>query len=268
MNRFIASFKNTPATILSLFPGAGLLDYAFQQEGFCVLRGPEILLGQDIRDFHPTQQFDGIIGGPPCQGFSSLKHRYKNSDDATIEGIAMIREFARCVVEAQPLWWLMENVPAVPSLKIEGYSWQRIDLTAVECGMDQYRLRHFQFGHAYGGILSITDRDTTRQATQATAVSDNRPLSELCHLQGLPRDFSMPAMRLEYVKKMVVNGVPIPMGRAIAKGIKNLLRSDARVCACTCGRVLTGNAGQRLATAACRKKMQMRSQGDNVIHYP
>jgi len=27
--------------VLSLFPGIGLLDMAFEQEGFCIVRGPE-----------------------------------------------------------------------------------------------------------------------------------------------------------------------------------------------------------------------------------
>lgn len=31
--------------ILSLFPGIGLLDMAFEEEGFCVVRGPDLLWG-------------------------------------------------------------------------------------------------------------------------------------------------------------------------------------------------------------------------------
>ena len=38
--------------VLSLFPGAGLLDRGFEQAGFCVVRGPDILFGQRIEDFH------------------------------------------------------------------------------------------------------------------------------------------------------------------------------------------------------------------------
>ena len=59
--------------VLSLFPGIGLLDHAFELEGFCVVRGPDVLWGGDIREFHPLcGRFDGVIGGPPCQCFSSL----------------------------------------------------------------------------------------------------------------------------------------------------------------------------------------------------
>jgi DNA (cytosine-5)-methyltransferase 1 len=28
--------------VLSLFPGIGLLDMAFEEEGFCVVRGPDL----------------------------------------------------------------------------------------------------------------------------------------------------------------------------------------------------------------------------------
>ncbi len=59
--------------VLSLFPGIGLLDMAFEQEGYCVVRGPDVLWGGDIRNFHPPAGvFEGVIGGPPCQAHSSF----------------------------------------------------------------------------------------------------------------------------------------------------------------------------------------------------
>ena len=61
--------------VLSLFPGIGLLDSAFEDTGFCVLRGPDVIRGGDVRLFHPPAGvFAGVIGGPPCQSFSSLAH--------------------------------------------------------------------------------------------------------------------------------------------------------------------------------------------------
>jgi hypothetical protein len=42
-----------PELVLSLFPGIGLLDRAFEEAGFCVVRGPDLLWGGDVRVFHP-----------------------------------------------------------------------------------------------------------------------------------------------------------------------------------------------------------------------
>jgi DNA (cytosine-5)-methyltransferase 1 len=63
--------------VLSLFPGIGLLDMAFELEGFCVVRGPDLCCGggRDIKNFHPPAgRFDGVIGGaalPGVLGFAS-----------------------------------------------------------------------------------------------------------------------------------------------------------------------------------------------------
>lgn len=34
--------------VLSLFPGIGLLDLAFEEQGYCVVRGPDLLWGGNI----------------------------------------------------------------------------------------------------------------------------------------------------------------------------------------------------------------------------
>src|SRR3954466_16146717 len=98
--------------VLSLFPGIGLLDMAFELEGFCVVRGPDVLWGGDVRRFSPPAgRFDGVIGGPPCQIFSALRHL--NPLAGQKHG-NLIPEFERVVEEAGPAWFLMENVPDAP----------------------------------------------------------------------------------------------------------------------------------------------------------
>ena len=99
--------------VLSLFPGIGLLDRAFEEQGFCVVRGPDLLWGGDVKEFHPPAgRFEGVIGGPPCQAHSKLVHMVRANGYVVKEDL--IPEFARCVVEARPDWYLMENVPAAP----------------------------------------------------------------------------------------------------------------------------------------------------------
>lgn len=119
-----------PELVLSLFPGIDLLGRGFQAEGFCVVRGPDTLLDDRIEDFVGVAgKFDGVIGGPPCQNYSLLnRHR----DEA--EGDRLVRHFLRVVSECQPEWWLMENVPNVPDVRLAGYQVQRLDITDRECG--------------------------------------------------------------------------------------------------------------------------------------
>src|SRR6476661_885323 len=95
--------------VLSLFPGIGLLDMAFEEAGFCVVRGPDLLWGGDVRRFHPPAgKFDGVIGGPPCQIFSRLRHLNPNAGKRHGN---MIPEYERCASCALPRWFVMENVP-------------------------------------------------------------------------------------------------------------------------------------------------------------
>src|SRR5512137_1735616 len=132
--------------ILSLFLGIGLLDMAFEDEGFCVVRGPDQLWGGDIKTFHPPSgKFDGIIGGPPCQCFSRLRYLVEANGNI-IKSENLIPEFERIIDEAQPTWFLMENVRDAPLPKIEGYQIHAFLLDNRQCGGEQSRLRRISFG--------------------------------------------------------------------------------------------------------------------------
>lgn len=132
--------------VLSLFPGIGLLDRAFEEAGYCVVRGPDPLWGGDIRGFHPPPGvFWGVIGGPPCQEFSKLANLVRAQGHKPRFG-NLIPEFERCVDEAQPGWFLMENVPDAPVPKVEGYGVHSQKLNNRWLGAEQHRLRVFSFG--------------------------------------------------------------------------------------------------------------------------
>jgi site-specific DNA-cytosine methylase len=138
--------------MLSLFPGIGLLDMAFEEEGFVVVRGPDVLWGGDIRRFHPPAgKFDGVIGGPPCQSFSSLVHLVRANGHEPKFG-NLIPEFERCVLAAAPDWFVMENVPKAPEPVIAGYGIRSflLDNSGLAgeggFGLEQKRVRRFTFG--------------------------------------------------------------------------------------------------------------------------
>lgn len=243
--------------VLSLFPGIDLLGRAFEEECWCVVRGPDLLWGQRIEDFHAVAgAFDGVIGGPPCQDFSKARR-----SPPTGKGVAAIEEYRRVVTEARPVWWLMENVTGVPSLWVDGYHTQRFNLSARECGSPQNRLRCFQFGSRDGKPLIVRRLDTDEAATDRCCVAregemvNRREFPDFCALQGLPRDFALPGWSIAARYRAVGNGVPLPMGRVVARAIASWpFDPCVRLCVCQCGRPVDGR--QVHATPACRKRME------------
>lgn len=251
--------------ILSIFPGIDLLGRAFEEKGFCLVRGPDPLWGGDIRNFNPPAGiFWGIIGGPPCQDFSALRR-----DEPTGYGEEMLKEFIRTVTAADPEWWLMENVARVPDCDIPGWSQQRFDINQGWYS-DQTRLRHIQFGSKSGRLLDVTRRRVTGSQGAALA-SDDRPFRELCRLQGLPDDFDLPPFLSIQKKRAVGNGVPLEMGLALAQAVIDVYAGPVPVqldfwdqphkpnaCDCGCGRTVTGKADYY--DYSCRKRAQRRRE--------
>lgn len=236
--------------VLSLFPGIGLLDMAFEEEGFCVVRGPDLLWGGDIKRFNPPAgRFNGVIGGPPCKAHSPLANvvRAVHGPESVAEDL--IPEFERVVAAVSPEWFVMENVERAPMPDIPGYIVRDEIVNARWLGMEQNRERRFSFGSRDGRRLRIAT-EALEPATFEPAVTTNsggrravikfdangrvrgkqgsadhhrlrgRSIERMCELQGLPRDFLAHAPFTKQGKEIVVgNGVPIAMGRAIARAV-------------------------------------------------
>jgi DNA (cytosine-5)-methyltransferase 1 len=176
----------------------------------------------------------------------------------------MIKEFARVVTEAQPLWWLLENVPGVPDVTIGSYVTQRFNMFAADFGCRQSRNRSFQFGSLDGVPLIILRRTVSRfdrlQKTVTTKETAGN-FADICELQGLPRSFDLPGLSRTGKTRAVANGVPVPMAFAVAAAIRDRKITDLRLCACGCGRVLDGLRRQVTATSACRKRIERTRKG-------
>ena len=240
--------------VLSLFPGLGLLDRAFEEEGFCVVRGPDLLWGGDIRTFHPPAgKFDGVIGGPPCQLFSPLKRLNPN---AGLKHGDQIPEFGRCISEARPLWFVMENSPLAYAPDLPGYVTTKHVLNNRWLGEVQERTRAFWFATQGGSTLRIEGFAALEALDYEPAVTgsarrvmirlngsgrpkrgtkdgkrlgpgwgNRRPLEEMLRLQGFAPDaLADHPFRTEAAQQMVGNGVPLPMGRAIARAVKDAIK--------------------------------------------
>ena len=247
--------------ILSLFCGIDLLGQGFQEQGFCVVQAGDIILGKDIRNFHGIpSRFDGIIGGSPCQDFSRARRT-----PPTGYGLQMLEEFKRVVTECQPEWFLLENVPNVPSIQLDTYHMQRFYLNANECGSTQNRHRFFQFGSKSGIVLNIARHPKPPISSPCAMASEGnkttrRTWKDFCELQGITEPFDLPDLTKLGAYKVVGNAVNLHVSRtiaaAIAKAIANpVYMKDVKLCACGCGRLLTPR--QKTATDACRKRLSV-----------
>lgn len=244
--------------VLSLFPGLGLLDRGFEQEGFCVVRGPDILWGSDVHNFHPPAgKFEGVIGGPPCQIFSQLRHIQPL---AGLKHGNLIPEFERVVSEARPDWFVMENVPAAPTPAIDGYVVHSQVFDNRWLGEAQQRRRRISFGNRtslrslvleeaifesfqysqsvngsarlvnvkVGGSGKIKRTFTADGKRHGPGIGRLTAVADMLELQGAPRDMLDESPFTEGAKRqMIGNGVPIPMACAIARAVRRAVYEHA-----------------------------------------
>jgi len=110
----------SPFTVVDLFCGAGGMSLGFRRAGFRSVRaidswtsavetyrtnlGTEIEEGA-IDDDTVLPDADVIVGGPPCQGFSSAGARRKGDHRNTLVNV-----FARLIARARPRAFVFENV--------------------------------------------------------------------------------------------------------------------------------------------------------------
>ena len=243
--------------VLSLFPGIDLLGRGFASEGFAVVAGPDLILDAAIEGFHvPAGRFDGVIGGPPCQQYSDA-----NRTRDIWQGDELVREFLRVVAEAQPVWFLMENVRNVPTVHLEGYRVQRLDITDAECGGRQQRLRHVQFGDQAGHIIRPA-RSPGSPSIPAVlcAYSPSDSHASRVRAQGFPSPLPLESFTPRARAKAIGNAVSYPVATTLARAVRERSPAGPIDCPCQCGRTLAGR--QKAATLACRKRLQRDRDGD------
>jgi len=174
-------------TVVDVFSGAGGLSLGFKMAGFKIavavdkdedvaqtytynnpevkflLRSVEETDADDILDATEDKGFNSIdvlVGGPPCQGFSSANRRTNGADNPESK---CLWEFMRLLEELRPTAFLMENVIGIRSIdkglvlkeiigkaKKLGYKPKCEVLNAAEFGVPQYRRRNFIFGNLLG----------------------------------------------------------------------------------------------------------------------
>lgn len=170
--------------IVDLFAGCGGMSLGFELAGFTPVIANEldewacqtyarnhrgtVAVARDIRDLQDPQAFvrehcgrnhgiEGVVGGPPCQGFSLSGNR-----DPKDPRNSLFVDFLRFVDQLRPKFFVMENVTGIRSLRLKsgrpaehiivesaqdvGYNVQVLQLNAADYGVPQSRTRVFFVG--------------------------------------------------------------------------------------------------------------------------
>ncbi|MBR6296418.1 MAG: DNA cytosine methyltransferase [Treponema sp.] len=159
--------------VVDLFCGCGGLSLGFMKAGFEIVAGFDFwdeaievykrnfnhpVIKQDLMNVEEAAEKiksycpEMIVGGPPCQDFSSAGKRNEDNGrgDLTVS-------FAKIISNIRPEWFVMENVErikksqklaeAIKIYKESGYGLTSNILDASFCGVPQKRKRFVMIGH-------------------------------------------------------------------------------------------------------------------------
>ena len=225
---------------VDLFSGCGGMSLGFQNAGFEITAAvdnwkPAIEVYKDNFD-HPIYDLDLgneeskefikklnpnlIIGGPPCQDFSSAGKR-----DDTLGRADLTMSYARIVRAVKPQYFVMENVErikkskvlreAIKALKSVGYGISTEVLDASYCGVPQARKRFFMFGSLGENDRFLLPYSSKNLAKEQMTIFDYLGDSlETEHYYRHPRSYKRRGVFSIHEPSPTIRGVnrPIPSG--------------------------------------------------------
>jgi DNA (cytosine-5)-methyltransferase 1 len=185
-------------TCVDLFSGCGGLSLGFQKAGVKIKAAIDnweraVNIYNDNFD-HPCYHHDltdekgsleiikkynpeMIIGGPPCQDFSSAGKR-----DETLGRADLTYHFANVVTEYKAKWFVMENVERIKKSHIlqditkqfieSGYGLSSVVLDASFCGVPQARKRFFLIGELGGKHNQLNDIYLKNMSKEPMSIRD------------------------------------------------------------------------------------------------
>lgn len=228
---------------IDLFSGCGGLSLGFEQAGFKILAAfdkwatavevykknfehpvykVDLSSEEAIKQIEKLQA-DIIIGGPPCQDFSSAGKR-----DETLGRADLTISFANIIARIKPKWFVMENVArieksqilkdAIQILKKNGYGLTKQVLNASFCGVPQRRKRFFMIGRLNGKDNEMSYYLSKNQTKEEMTLADF-----FGHSLGLefyyrhPRSYARRGIFSIYEPSPTVRGVNRPMPKTYKK---------------------------------------------------
>ncbi|MFK7797372.1 MAG: DNA cytosine methyltransferase [Aureispira sp.] len=161
---------------VDLFAGCGGLSLGFQKENFTIqaafdnwvpamniykdnfnhkIYNMDLSSNDEVLEIITALSPEIIIGGPPCQDFSSAGKR-----DETLGRADLTISFAKIINSIKPKWFVMENVARITKsnilarvinmFKANNYGLTQETLDASLCGTPQKRKRFFLIGRLNG----------------------------------------------------------------------------------------------------------------------
>lgn len=228
-------------TCVDLFCGCGGMSLGFQMAGFDVAVGFEKwkaairvygenfnhpVIEQDLSAVDETINLikpyspDLIIGGPPCQDFSTAGHQDETRGRAILSVC-----YSRIVCGVRPKYFVMENVAtirnsnafreALSNFKAAGYGITKKVLDAAYCGVPQTRKRMFVIG-ALGEKDDFLEDNLTRNLAK-TPMSIHDYLGDSLGIDyyfRVPTNYNRRGVFSVYEPSMTIRAVdrPIPKG--------------------------------------------------------
>lgn len=162
--------------VIDLFAGCGGMSLGFSMAGFTPVAASEIdewagdtyvynhpqskLIRGDIRAIRDWDarvpmvkgKIDGVVGGPPCQGFS-----LSGSRDAHDPRNSLFVDFVRCVKHFQPKFFVLENVPGLLSMRT-AQGKPVIEIILSECFSAGYKAAYSVLNAAHYGVPQLRER--------------------------------------------------------------------------------------------------------------
>lgn len=183
--------------VIDLFCGCGGLSLGFENAGFNIkaafdywdvalniynMNFSHLAYKRDLGDLSDLSDIEAfgpdiVIGGPPCQDYSTAGRR-----DETRGRAALTVSFAKIIEKIRPRYFLMENVAVIEksdTLKVvnkifkdSGYGLTQLVLDASRCGVPQKRLRYITFGELDGKDNAAKDVFTRNLEDKSMTMRD------------------------------------------------------------------------------------------------